>query len=243
LLVLLSAAAMLTRAYLRPPLSPPEMRVEITTPPTSDPVSIAMSPDGRKLVFVANQDGLRPVDSVSSRELDKTDGAACPFWSPAGQSIGFFADGWLKRVDIDTGVVRAMTAALSCGGSWNRDDTILYSRSPSGPVHRISANSFGTPPDAVTRCGWVSPTTAYRSSSRTAVISSSMSRVVPTFVACTWAMSTDRNSAACLTPTPPQCTRRRDACCLHDKGRSYRVAFHRTLNGEASGCSMQSAAS
>jgi hypothetical protein len=50
------------------------MRVEITTPPTSDPISLALSPDGQKLVFVGTANGqsqlwLRSLDSTSARPL------------------------------------------------------------------------------------------------------------------------------------------------------------------------------
>jgi Tol biopolymer transport system component len=144
MLGLVAMALWLARASLRQPASPAEMRVEITTPPTTDPVAFAISPDGRTLVFVAAHDGrarlwLRSLDAVSSRPLDNTDRASCPFWSPTGASVGFFADGWLRRVDVDTGVVRDVVGALSCGGTWNRDDTILFSAPLYGPISRVSA--------------------------------------------------------------------------------------------------------
>jgi Tol biopolymer transport system component len=133
-------------AVWRLPSAPtlPEMRVEVTTPPSADPVSLAISPDGRTIVVVANDEGrsrlwLRSLGSTSGRSLEGTDGAACPFWSSDGGSIGFFADGKLKRVDVDTGSVRILAVAISCGGTWNSDDTILFSSSLFGPIHRISA--------------------------------------------------------------------------------------------------------
>jgi serine/threonine protein kinase len=43
---------------LRPSAAAPEMRIEITTPPSPDPVFLAISPDGQKLVFVAASDGV-----------------------------------------------------------------------------------------------------------------------------------------------------------------------------------------
>src|SRR5204863_5231430 len=64
-----------------------EVRFEINTPPTQSPASFALSPDGEKIVFVANSsDGrillfLRPLDSVEGRPLPGTEGAANPFWS------------------------------------------------------------------------------------------------------------------------------------------------------------------
>ncbi len=75
----------------------PEMRVEITTPPTIDLVSFAISPDGEKLAFVASSDGrpmlwVRSLLTGDASPLAGTDGPSFPFWSPDSQSIGFFAN-------------------------------------------------------------------------------------------------------------------------------------------------------
>ena len=143
-------AALLAVWRLRPGPTLPEMRVEISTPPSADPVSLAISPDGRKLVFVATHEGrsrlwLRALGSVSSRPLEGTDGASCPFWSPNNGSVGFFADGKLKRVDVDSASVRILSdVAIVCGGTWNADDTILYAVPMFGPISRVSAT--GPPP-------------------------------------------------------------------------------------------------
>jgi Tol biopolymer transport system component len=123
----------------------PEMRVEITTPPTLDPVSLAISPDGRQLVFVATSEGrarlwIRPLDSSAARPLARTDFAMYPFWSADGRSIGFFADGRLKRLDLDDGSVRHLAfAGAPAGGAWNRDGTILFAPTPGGPLMRMPA--------------------------------------------------------------------------------------------------------
>ena len=114
-----------------PPLRESDVRFEIVTPQTSDP-SIAISPDGQSIAFVGVDRGqsrvwLRPLNSLSARPLAGTDGAAAPFWSPDSRSIGFFADGKLKRIDIDTGLVRELAnAALGAGGTWSREGVILY---------------------------------------------------------------------------------------------------------------------
>src|SRR5262249_2465101 len=61
---------------LRPIVPPPETRLEITTPATTDPVSFAISPDGRQLVFVASGDDgasrlwLRPLDATTAQPLE-----------------------------------------------------------------------------------------------------------------------------------------------------------------------------
>src|SRR5207237_849473 len=87
------------------PPAPPEIRVEVTAPATADPVSFAISPDGRRLVFSASNVGksqlwVRPLDAVAAQPLAGTDGATYPFWSPDSASVGFFADAKLKRIDI-----------------------------------------------------------------------------------------------------------------------------------------------
>jgi len=112
--------------------TPPEIRVEVNTPSTTDPFSFAISPDGRLLVFSASNEGksqlwVRPLDSLAARPLPGTDGANLPFWSPDSTSIGFFADGRLKRIDILGGVPQVVAKAPSGrGGAWNRGGTILF---------------------------------------------------------------------------------------------------------------------
>ena len=69
---------------------------------------LAVSPDGRHIVFVARattayQIWLRPVATLEATPIQGTDGGTFPFWSPDSRSIGFFADGKLKRVQIAGG--------------------------------------------------------------------------------------------------------------------------------------------
>jgi Tol biopolymer transport system component len=121
------------------------MRVEITTPPTNDLVSLALSPDGQKLVFVASSDHrpklwLRSLMTGSTEALSNTDGATYPFWSPDSKSIGFFANGNLYRIDIDGASPRALAVApVGAGGSWNRNGDILFTLVPDAPLSRVSA--------------------------------------------------------------------------------------------------------
>ena len=133
----------------------PEMRLEVMTPPTADPTSIAISPDGMKVVFVAISEGrsqlrLRSLESGAERSLAGTDGALFPFWSPNNRSVGFFADGALKRTDIDGGLPRTLAEApAGRGGTWNSQDIILFTPNAGGPIFKVSA-SGDSPATALT---------------------------------------------------------------------------------------------
>ncbi len=120
--------------------SVPEMRLQIATPPEASIISFALSPDGSKLVFASRgQLWLRPLGSESAQPLMGTEGAGPvqPFWSPDGRSIGFFSRGQLRRIDLDTGLVRALAGSpLAVGGAWGVDGTILFGPSPSSPLMR-----------------------------------------------------------------------------------------------------------
>jgi hypothetical protein len=82
--------------------------------------------------------------------LAGTDYAGKPFWSSDSRSVGYFADGKLKRIDLDGGSVQTLAdASVAGGGAWNRDGVILFSPVPFSPILRISAT--GGAPAAVTR--------------------------------------------------------------------------------------------
>jgi len=137
-------AALGVRAFRTVPTAP-EARLEIQTPPTRDAGSLAISPDGQKIVFSAMSEGrsqlwLRSLDSVLPQALAGTEQAFSPFWAPDSRSIGFFADTSLKRVDINGGSVQTLAHAQSpIGGAWNRDGTIIFSTNPGRPIFRIPA--------------------------------------------------------------------------------------------------------
>jgi serine/threonine protein kinase/Tol biopolymer transport system component len=151
----LGAAAIVVSATTRYwTVAPPseQVHLEITTPPTTQPTSIALSPDGRAVAFAAIADGrerlwIRSLTDGSTRVLGATDDARYPFWSPDGRSIGFIAGSQLKRIDIESGAVQALGAGVF-GGAWGADDTILFPASPSTPLYRIPA--AGGQPSAIT---------------------------------------------------------------------------------------------
>ncbi|MEZ5316353.1 MAG: hypothetical protein R2752_03025 [Vicinamibacterales bacterium] len=132
-----------------------ETRTDLVLPPTTDSISMALSPDGRSLAFVATQDGrarlwIRSLETADAHALEGTDDAVLPFWAPDGRAIGFFADSRLRRLDLATGLVRTMaTAIVPAGAAWNRDDVILHPIVPDSPLFRTSADG-GRPEPATT---------------------------------------------------------------------------------------------
>jgi Tol biopolymer transport system component len=154
---LIAAGVMLMLwAPWRPLPVPPEARIDIVTPVTDDPMSFALSPDGRQIVFVASGGGrarlwLRSLSTTTARALAGTEGAEFPFWSPDGRSLGFFADGALRRLDLGGGTPQILAPALGFGGAWNADGMILFSQSQTSPVMAVPAT--GGAAAAVTTLG------------------------------------------------------------------------------------------
>jgi len=112
-----------------------------------DFAQLAISPDGQQIATAANFGAvrptplwLRPLGSTSGRTLAGTEGATFPFWSPDGGSIGFFADGKLKRLDVKSQAIEIVAdAPLARGGAWQADGTILFAPNATGPLFRVSA--------------------------------------------------------------------------------------------------------
>ena len=131
---------------LRPIAAPAETRLDISTPPTDDPTSFAISPDGRQLVFVASAGGgpsqlwLRPLDQATPQALAGTERASSPFWSPDSRSVAFFTVSTLKRLDIGSGLPRSLVSFPNAarGGSWSAAGVILVGQ-PGAPLLRVPA--------------------------------------------------------------------------------------------------------
>jgi Tol biopolymer transport system component len=154
-LVLLAALAPLTVIHFRSTLQPAQvlLRSSLQPPPGASflPYNFAISPDGTRLAFVAvDRDGksilwVRALSSAGAQQVNGTEGATYPFWSPDSRHIGFFAQRKLKAVDISGGMVQILCdVASGHGGAWNRDGVIVFSPSVAGPLYRVDA-SGGTP--------------------------------------------------------------------------------------------------
>ncbi|MEO8314972.1 MAG: TIR domain-containing protein [Pseudomonadota bacterium] len=129
---------------------PPETRVDIVTPATNEPGSFALSPDGRQIVYVAESDGaqrlwLRSLAKATALPLVGTEGAAYPFWSPDGRSIGFFVVGSLNRLNLDGGQPQTLAPVTTgTGATWNAKGFILFPATAAGPFSRVAAGGGAT---------------------------------------------------------------------------------------------------
>ncbi len=136
----------------KPVAQQPVTRLALTLPvgqrlAALDQPAIAISPDGKNVVYVAvqnqsrNREGgatspgdtgpladargsdsvqqlyLRPLDSLEAKPIAGTEGAVGPFFSPDGQWIGFFADGKLKKVSVNGGSAETLASAAYPGGA------------------------------------------------------------------------------------------------------------------------------
>jgi serine/threonine-protein kinase len=100
--------------------------------------ALALSPDGRTLVFSAVQKNQRllfkrALDQAAATPIPDTDGALNPFFSPGGDWIGYFAAGQIKRIPLAGGPPVVVTATPTFfGASWGDDDVIVFARTDGG---------------------------------------------------------------------------------------------------------------
>ena len=91
--------------------------------------SIAISPDGTRLVYVSGTPPrlfTRRLDQSEANELPGTHGAAFPFFSPDGQWVGFGANGRVNKMSVEGGAVVPLgDVAGSAGASWLEDGNII----------------------------------------------------------------------------------------------------------------------
>jgi Tol biopolymer transport system component len=128
--------------------------VMIRTPQldVSDGPRIAVSPDGRRIAMITVGDAgakhlmIRALDSdIALAVAGADDVQNYPFWSPDGNSIGYFSKDSLNKVDVTTGKVTRLadTGPITRGGCW-ANGQILFTPGTKGAIYRI-AESGGEP--------------------------------------------------------------------------------------------------
>ena len=104
---------------------------------------VAVSADGMKIVYVANQQlYLRKLNELKAKPIQGTDeDPNNPFFSPNGQWIGYYSttDSQLKKITVSGGApVTLCEAGYPFGATWGSDDTILFGQQAG--IMSVSAN-------------------------------------------------------------------------------------------------------
>jgi DNA-binding winged helix-turn-helix (wHTH) protein len=151
LVLAVGAVACLAAWALWPAARAPQVtRATITLPAGQAPAPglvaqpiAALSPDGSRIVYVAGAPGsyrlhLRSIDQFEAIALPGTDGAHGAFFSPNGQSIGFFARGRVFAMTLPDGQpVDLAEAGSALGGWWHSDDSIIFATGTALGVRRV----------------------------------------------------------------------------------------------------------
>ena len=128
------------------------------------PGGIAVSPDGKTIVYAASAAGgavshrpsvaissgrlyMRRFDASESTGLPGTERARAPFFSPDGLSIGFFTESALVRLSLLGGPPRTIVSVppVTRGGVWLPDDTIVFAATQSTGLLRIPVAGANPP--------------------------------------------------------------------------------------------------
>ncbi len=106
---------------------------------------IALSPDGSRLVFLADSGGatqlfLRALDRLEAAAVPHTRGAYLPFFSPDGAWLGFVSEGRIRKVSLDGGpaITLCPVAASVMGASWSPKGEIVFATEAG--LWRVSAD-------------------------------------------------------------------------------------------------------
>jgi serine/threonine-protein kinase len=117
---------------------------------------VAVSPDGRTLVYVGVSDQeqqlyRRDLHDRAVHPIPDTEGAQGPFFSPDGRWLAFRKGSEIQKVDMRGG--RALTLAsletsVITGVAWSSSDTIYYGHEVGAGISRIPGSGQSTPVQA-----------------------------------------------------------------------------------------------
>jgi len=138
-----------------PASSPAVRRFSILLPPTAplalgSAPALALSPDGTRLVYVGQRGDksqlyLRTLEQVEPTAIPGTEAGSAPFFSPAGDWLGFFADGKLKKVPLMGGPpVVVAEGPTPRGAAWGAGDAIAMAPLATGGL-QLLYGSGGAP--------------------------------------------------------------------------------------------------
>jgi DNA-binding winged helix-turn-helix (wHTH) protein/Tol biopolymer transport system component len=145
--------------YLQGAPAPRVTRTTITLPEAQAPAPglsaqtlAAISPDGRRIVYVAGSTGnyrlfLRAIDQFDAVPIPGTESGHGPFFSPDGLSIAFFRNRHLLVMRLPDGQPLDLGPAGSgLGGWWHTDQTIFFATGTSDGIRRVPAQGGASTP-------------------------------------------------------------------------------------------------
>ena len=112
---------------------------------------MALSPDGSRIALaMGGSDGktrlcTRLLRQNQVTQLEGTEDAGTPFFSPDGQWIGFAAAGKLKKIPVEGGAAVTLCDVTDLrGASWGDNGTIVLTMAPAADLSQVSS-AGGTP--------------------------------------------------------------------------------------------------
>jgi serine/threonine protein kinase/Tol biopolymer transport system component len=166
IIAIVAAAGMAALWWIGRQSHEPRSVVRFSVPPPAagdffsafDTVSLALSPDGSRLAFIAGppeatrgivtggpesrEIWIRSLSALEPQPVAGTEGATSLFWSPDGKSIGFFTKRQLKRIGIGGGSaipLCGLPGGTEMAGTWG-DGQIVFASTFQGVIYRISAD-------------------------------------------------------------------------------------------------------
>jgi len=131
---------------------PPEPMLLQIPLPTKSPLGptglFALSPDGRRLAFVATgPDGVRRIwmRALNSLEIQPLSGTELAdnmlFWSPDSRFLAFESDSSLKKINVSGGPTETLCTLKrwGVGGTWSKSGEVLFGQW-GGPIMQVSAS-------------------------------------------------------------------------------------------------------
>ncbi len=107
--------------------------------------SIAISPDGRTVVFAATRDGVlrlfrRPLSGSAAEPIQGTEQGSRPFFSPGGDWVGFVRRNELRKVPVGggTAVLLGNVPPATASPSWGSDGQIVFTIGANTALYSIS---------------------------------------------------------------------------------------------------------
>jgi serine/threonine-protein kinase len=141
--LLLGAVLLVSKRDAPPARTPIRFAVEIAEPlaPFFLP-AVAISPDGARIAY-ASAAGIyiRPLDRMESRLVPGTKGGHGPFFSPDGESLGFFTGRTIQRVRLggESPPVEVVASGSPRGAAWSDDGWIYLTLGSGEGLSRVRA--------------------------------------------------------------------------------------------------------